>query len=155
MNNKSSIVLVITRAEDCKVCQRLEKSGVFEQIENIGEDLLEDVYLINLPQMGIAENLPAIFNIDGLFPNFKCMTQETYKKALSSGSDWESVFNDIRFYNRRMGPNKRLEYFDEYRGKEITLENIMRFCSDSKSSLTDRTTINLPNRKKGGVKSRY
>lgn len=131
--------LIVNRADDCSVCRELNKEtpgkkSFFKELLKFEDDesltgILDRVIINELKAMGPIEDLPAIFNIDVRFPNFKYMSENTYQKAMKSGDNYRFLLNEIRFFNRRFEGGQLVPY-NEYPGP-ITYETIIRFCRDS------------------------
>jgi len=147
-------LLVIVKAKDCGACIRLEEEGFFKSLLHDVDDLdVEDVYIFDIDHRGPMPGYSAIMNIDTYFPNFKFMFRDTYEKALESGSNWQSVYQDIRFFNRVMNEENILVPSQRYEGG-VTFANLKRFCDDSRRSLLEQRRVPVT-AQRTVVKARY
>lgn len=132
-------VLIIGLMKDCKVCESLESKGYIDSLHALkGTFLVEvlDMEVDGLPPPGT----PAIFIIDGRYPNFKYFKDmATYERAKTSGRNWLSFATSVRFFNRKIDGND-LVFSPDYVGG-WTVEIMKRFCIDSSLQLSQESQL--------------
>ena len=132
MDKGKGVLVVITSIEACGICTHLHANGTLKRIEDKLD--VEEVYTLDLDDMGPALDQAAIFNLDTHFPRFIFMSSETFDLATESGDDWQSIYPYVRFYNRIMDPRKGLVPSNQYPG-EVTFDTMQRFCKGARKSL--------------------
>lgn len=130
-------ILVIIRADNCVVCQRLTEDGVFAEIEGCELGQAGGICPIDMKFMGPIEdadgNLVKVFNLARTFPRFMYMFPRTFERAKMSGADHASVVHNIRFFCAQY--DTVTQTLVRTPDMPVTLRNIQAFCDQSMNSL--------------------
>jgi hypothetical protein len=123
-------VLVIITSEGCGVCISLEKSGLFDEIENSLNSLVE-IRWLEFKKEGPNPKLSTIFTpfIGDFIPKFMFMSEETFVRAEKSGDNWQSVIKDIRYFGKTAIDNGT--FIPNRRYTNYNINNIRDFCETS------------------------
>lgn len=122
-------VLIIGLMKECKVCKNLENKGYIDSLHALKGTFLVDVLDMEVDGLPPPDT-PAIFIIDGKYPNFKYFKDvATYERARTSGRDWLSFASSVRFFNRKISGNE-LIFSPEYVG-EWSVDIMKKFCIES------------------------